>query len=76
MGLFTRKISKPIPLLIIKKGVDDVSIKECTTIEKAIADLERGINVSREEIERLRSSLKNLKNKTSIKLKNGEIIQS
>jgi len=63
-----------MPLLIIKKGADDVNVKEYKSIEEAIADLEIDPNVPSDKIEKLRSSLKNLKNKTSIKIKNGEII--
>jgi septal ring factor EnvC (AmiA/AmiB activator) len=75
MSLLTKKLSKSAPLLIIKKDVDDSNIKEYLSIEEAIADLENDPNVSAEKIEKLRSSLKNLKNKTSIKIRNGEIIK-
>jgi len=75
MSLFTKKRSKSAPLLIIKKDADDSNIKEYESIEEAIADLENDPNVSADKIERLRSSLKNLKNKTSIKIRNGEIIK-
>ena len=74
MGLFTKKHSKSAPLLIIKKGTDDSNVKEYRSIEEAIADLENDPNVPADKIEKLRSSLKNLKNKTSIKIRNGEII--
>jgi len=75
MNLLTKKQHKSAPLLIIKKDMDDSNIKEYLTIEEAIADLEHEQNVSAEKIEKLRASLKKLKNKTSIKIKNGEIIQ-
>ena len=63
------------PLVIIKKSSDVSSIKEYDSIEEAITDLESDPNVSAAKIEKLRTSLKNLKNRTSIKIKNGEIIK-
>ena len=75
LGLFTTKSSETIPLLIIKKESDDPNIKEYKSIEEAISDLEKDPNVSPEKVARLRLSLKNLKNKTSIKIKNGEIVK-
>jgi hypothetical protein len=75
MRLLTKKLSKPAPLLIIKKEVEDSNIKEYLSIEEAISDLENDPNVSAEKIKKLRSTLKNLKNKTSIKIRNGEIIK-
>ena len=74
MGFFTKKHSGSTPLIIIKKDTDDVNVKEYKSIEEAIADLEKNPNVPADKIEKLRSSLKNLKNKTSIKIRNGEII--
>ncbi len=73
-SFFTKKFSDSAPLLIIKKDVDDVNIKEYKSIEEAITDLENDPNVPTEKIEKLRASLKNLKYKTSIKIRNGEII--
>ena len=75
MGSFTKKHSKSAPLLIIKKESDDVNVKEYISIEEAIADLENDPNVSTDKIEKLRSSLKNLKYKTSIKIRDGEIVK-
>lgn len=75
MGLFTKKHLKSVPLLIIKKDVNDANIKEYMSIEEAIADLGNDPNVPADKIEKLKSSLKNLKNKTSIKVRNGEIIK-
>lgn len=75
LGLFTKKLANSSPLLIIKKATDADRVKEYKTIEEAIADLENDPNVSSEKIERLRLSLKNLKNRTSIKIVNGEIIK-
>jgi len=74
MNLFSKKPSKSVPLLIIKKNADDANIKEFKSIEEAIADLENDPNVPSKKIEKLRSSLKNLKNKTLIKIRNGEIL--
>ena len=75
MELFTKKHSKSAPLLIIKKETDDANVKEYKSIEEVIADLENDPNVSADKIEKLKLSLKNLKNKTSIKIRNGEIIK-
>lgn len=74
MSLFTKKRSKSAPLLIIKQDIDDANVKEYESIEEAIADLENDPNVPSDKIENLKSSLKQLKNKTSIKIRNGEII--
>jgi hypothetical protein len=74
MGFFTKKHSVSAPLLIIKKDADDVNIKKYKSIEEVIADLENDPNVPTCKIEKLRLSLKNLKYKTSIKIRDGEII--
>lgn len=74
MKIFSRKRVKPVPLLIIRKDSDDTNIKEYESIEAAIADLEKDANVSSDKINRLRTLLKNLKNKTTIRIRNGEII--
>ena len=75
MSLFKKKSSKSAPLLIIKKDTDDANIKEYESIEEAIADLENDPNVPSDKIEKLRLTLKNLKNKTIIKIRNGEIVK-
>lgn len=75
MSLFKKKSSKSTPLLIIKKDTDDSNIKEYESIEEAIADLENDPNVPSDKIEKLRLTLKNLKNKTIIKIRNGEIVK-
>ncbi|MBI1939422.1 MAG: hypothetical protein HYS25_15035 [Ignavibacteriales bacterium] len=75
IGLFTKRVSKSAPLIIIKKDTDEENIKEYKTIEEAIADLENDPNVPLDKIAKLKLSLKNLKNKTSIKIRNGEIIK-
>lgn len=71
----TREKSESAPLLIIKKVLNDSSIKEYKSIEDAIEDLANDPNVPKEKLEKLRTSLINLKNKTSIKIRNGEIIK-
>ena len=75
ISYFRKKDEKSLPLLIIKKETDDTNVKEYKSIEEAIANLERDPNVPPHKIEKLRSSLNLLKNKTSIKIKNGEIIK-
>jgi len=81
MGFLTKKHSVSAPLLIIKKDADlsrtrdDLNVKEYKSIEEAITDLENDPNVPADKIEKLKSSLKNLKYKTSIKIRNGEIIK-
>jgi polyhydroxyalkanoate synthesis regulator phasin len=75
MGLFSKKHSEASPLIIIKKNTIDENVKEYQSIEEAIADLENDPNVSVEKIEKLRSSLNTLKNKTSIRIKDGELIK-
>ncbi len=74
MGFFIKKRSAHAPILIIKKDSGDGNVKEYKSIEEAITDLENDPNVPHDKIEKLKSSLKNLKNKTSIKIRNGEII--
>lgn len=73
--LLSKKHSEVSPLIIIKKNTIDENVKEYQSIEEAIADLENDPNVSSEKIEKLRSSFKNLKNKTSIRIKDGELIK-
>jgi hypothetical protein len=73
--LFAKKQAEPIPLLIIKKHAADANVKEYNSMEEAIADLENDPNVPAHKIEKLRSSLNTLKNKSSIRIKNGEIVK-
>ncbi|HEX7410711.1 MAG TPA: hypothetical protein VF298_01075 [Bacteroidales bacterium] len=75
INFFTKKHADPLPLLIIKKNADDANVKEYTSVEEAIVDLENDPNVSADKIEKLRLSLKNLKNKSSIRIRNGEIVK-
>lgn len=75
IGLFTKKRPYSAPILIIKKDSGDENVKEYKSIEEAIEDLEADPNVPPDKIEKLKSSLKNLKNRTSIRIRNGEIIK-
>jgi len=75
LGIFKKKHSDSAPLLIIRKDVDNVNVKEYKSIEEAIEDLENDPNVPSDKINKLKLSLKNLKSKTSIKIKNGEIVK-
>ena len=74
MNLSSKKHHGASPLLIIKKEASDTNIKEYKSIEEAIVDLENDPNVPFDKIEKLRTSLKSLKNKTSITIRNGVII--
>ena len=58
-----------------KPKIHIVNVKEYISNEGLIADLENDPNVPVDKVEKLRSSLKDLKNKTSIKIRNGEIIK-
>lgn len=73
LGAFTKKHVAQ-PLLIIKKDITDSNIKEYNSIEEAITDLETDPNVPADKIEKLRASLKILKDKGSIKIRNGELL--
>lgn len=73
MRFFKKKPKTSAPLIVIRKDSED-TIKEYNSIEDAIKDLEKDPNISVEKIEKLRSSLKQLKNKTSIKIKDGDIV--
>lgn len=75
IGFIKNKRSGSVPLLIIKKERDDANVKEYRSIEEAIADLEADANVPAHKIEKIRASLNSLKNRTSIKIKNGEIVK-
>lgn len=75
IGFIKKKRSGSVPLVIIKKETDDAQGKEYRSIEEAIADLEHDPNVPTDKIEKIRASLKNLKNKTSIVIKNGEVVK-
>lgn len=62
------------PLIIIQKDSSSSEIKEYDSFEKAIADLESDITIPKEKLEQIRLSLETLKNKSSIRIRNGEII--
>ncbi|MCK9411449.1 MAG: hypothetical protein M0Q53_04050 [Prolixibacteraceae bacterium] len=74
LKIFSGNRTTIAPLLIIKQDTKEVNVKEYQTIEEAIADLEDDTNVPSEKIEKLKASLKKLKNKTSITIRNGEIL--
>ncbi len=74
MRFFKKKPKASAPLIVIKKDAED-TIKEYNSIEEAIKDLEKDPNISTKKIGKLRDSLKNLKNKNTIKISNGEIIK-
>lgn len=63
------------PLMIITKESEDSDVKEYTSIEDAITDLEKDPGVSAEKIDKLKASLQILKNKSTIKIRNGEIVK-
>jgi hypothetical protein len=75
IGIFTKKDQKSLPLLIIRKETEDADVKEYNSIEEVISDLEKDPNVPADKIAKLKTSLKNLKNKHSIKIRNGEIVK-
>lgn len=72
--LFRRRKILTAPLLIIRKDGGDAGVREYKSLEDAIADLENDPNVPPEKIEKLKTSIKQFKNKTSITIRNGEII--
>lgn len=73
-SLFAKKNPKAAPLLIIRKDTEDANIRKYQSIEEAITDLENDPNVPADKIEKLKSSLLQLKNKSSITIRNGEIM--
>ena len=74
-GLFKKKKSNSVPLLIIKRFTDDGNMMEYNSIDEAISDLEKDPNISAYKIEKLKVTLKNLKDKDTIKIIKGEIIK-
>ena len=74
VDLFTKKQVRPAPLIIIKKDKAEGNVMEYKSIDEAIADLESVKDFPTEKIQKLKLSLQRLKNKTSIKIRNGEII--
>ncbi len=73
-GIVKKQNGNSAPLLIIQKDFNSTETKEYISIEKAIADLENDINIPKEKLEELRKSLDSLKNKSSIRIKNGDIV--
>ena len=69
-----RQNNNSAPLIIIQKNSDGHETKEYDSIEKAIADFENDKNITKEKLEQLRKSLDNLKHKSSIRIRNGEIV--
>jgi len=75
MNIFAKKPDPSAPLIIIKKEVEDAHLREYGSIEEAISDLENDPSVPSDKLDRLKYSLKQLKSKTTITIRNGEIIQ-
>ena len=69
-----KKSVNSAPLFIIQKDSNSQETKEYSSIEKAISDLENDLNIPKEKLEELRKSLDSLKNKSTIRIKNGEIV--
>ena len=74
LDLFRRRKITTAPLLIIRKDSGDDGVKEYKSLEDAITDLENDPNVPSAKIEKLKTFIKQFKNKTSITIRNGEII--
>jgi hypothetical protein len=73
--LFSNNDKGSTPLLIIKKEAGNSDVKEYSSIEEAIADLEKDPNVPAVKIEKIKASLQKLKNNSAIKIKNGELVK-
>jgi len=69
-----KKSVNSAPLFIIQKDSNSQETKEYSSIGKAISDLENDLNIPKEKLEELRKSLDSLKNKSTIRIKNGEIV--
>ena len=63
-----------LPAILAITGTATVCVGATTQLADATADMEKDPNVPSYKIEKLKSSLKQLKNKTSITIRNGEII--
>jgi hypothetical protein len=74
-GIIKKQNHNSAPLIIIQKDSDSSETKEYDTVEKAIADLENDANISKEKLEQIRKSLDSLKQKNSIRIMNGEIVE-
>ncbi len=75
LEFFKRNKPRSAPLLIITKESDDARYSEYRTIEKIITEIENNSTVPKEKIETLKSLIKNLKNKTLLQIKDGEIVK-
>ncbi|HEY5533884.1 MAG TPA: hypothetical protein VIL99_02930 [Ignavibacteria bacterium] len=73
-GIIKKQNHNSAPLIIIQKDSNSIENKEYSSIEIAIADLEGDLNIPKDKLEQLRKSLNSLKNKSSIRIKNGEIV--
>ncbi len=74
--LFVKKNkSVQAPLFIIQKDSGSSEEKEYNSLELAITNLEKDPNIPKEKLQQLRNSLENLKNKNSLRTKNGEIFE-
>jgi hypothetical protein len=62
---------KNSPILIISKNPD---LREYANIEDAIAELESDPNTPKDKLEKIKASLAELKNKGTIRIKNGDIM--
>ncbi|MBI2417728.1 MAG: hypothetical protein HYV28_07460 [Ignavibacteriales bacterium] len=62
------------PLLVIKRVSNDWGTTEFHSIEEAIVELENDPNVPFDKIEKLKISLEKLKNRSSITIRNGDIV--
>jgi hypothetical protein len=74
-GIIKKQNHNSVPLIIVQKDFNSTETKEYYSIEKAIADLENDINIPKEKLEQIRKSPDNLKHKSSIKIRNGEIFE-
>lgn len=75
ISFFSKEKYKTAPLLIIRKDAEKENIKEYNTIEEAISELEDDLSVSKDKIVKIKSSLHNLRFKSIVKIKDGEIVQ-
>lgn len=71
MKMFFSKKIKNAPIVMITKSSD---VKEYSCIEEAIKELEADPDTPKEKIEKLRKGVDAIKNKGTIKIQNGEII--
>lgn len=70
---FKRKQDKKTPLIIQKMNTLENIPIDFTKIENAIADIEHEPNISTEKLRKLKISLHELKNSSSIKIRKGKL---